>query len=121
MNRFQPRKRGLKGFHLTSNYMTKFETECRKVSEATGIEVTFHPDKEKSDPVQDDGTLHITKRGLRACFDVGLGQGATGKYQNERTRAILSALKMEDCINDHVLVDEEDEDENVCPHCGEPI
>lgn len=100
--------------------MTKFETECRKVSENTGIDVMFFPDKGKSDLTQDDGTLHITKRGLRACFDVGRGQSATGKEQNERTRAILSALKMEDCINNRVLVDE-DEDENVCPHCGEPL
>ncbi len=99
---------------------SKFQIECEALSEKTGIYVMFFEDKDAQKPVEDDGNLHITKRGLRACFDVGNGQSLSGKDQNENTRTILKALGMEDAINDRTLVDETDEDEEneCCEHCG---
>lgn len=88
---------------------TKFQIVCEAVAETTDVGVMFVPDSTLSKPYEDDGTLHITKRGMRACFDVGRGQSLSGAEQNKRAVAVLSALglpKTED-----TMVDEEEGDD----------
>lgn len=97
---------------------SKFETQCEKVSEDTGIDVMFFDDDTNPAPCEDDGNLHITKRGLRACFDVGMGQNATGKVQNERAKKVLEALKITKFKPEMVFVDETEDDDDECPCCG---
>jgi hypothetical protein len=98
---------------------TKFEIECQKIADTLNLgDVLFFADECKEPPFEDDGSLHVIKRGMRACFDVGDGQRRDGKSQNEFTRAVLTALKMERFINDRTLVEENDEDDETCPHCG---
>jgi len=97
----------------------KFERDCAKVAETTGISVNFFgaPKGQKQSFYEDDGSLHLHKRGGWACFDVGNGQSLSGKEQNERTRKIMEALGLP--ITDRVLVDEtEDEEDDECPCCG---
>ncbi len=98
-----------------------FRRKCLKVSESTGIEVSFCDDDRKQEPHEDDGTLHITKDGLRACFWVCSDVPAV---QNERAVEVMTAMKMEKKITDRVLV-EDDEDSNDlgdrCPHCGHDL
>lgn len=90
--------------------MTKFEKLCREVASATGIDVDFYEDRRPADVFEDDGTLHVMYRGLRAVFDVGSGQSLTGEEQNTRTRLILE--KLDRPVTDRVLVEEyEDDDE----------
>lgn len=97
-----------------------FRKKCEKVAEEMGIEVDFHDDSPaKSDTYEDDGTLHIRRRGLRAAFDVSNGQALDGKSQNENTRKVLVALGMAALIGGQTMVDDVEEDE--CPHCGRMI
>lgn len=101
--------------------ISKFEKLCREVSEKTDIEVIFFDDEHASDAHEDDGNLHVTRRGLMACFDVGGGQELSASRQNDRTRTVLRGLGMESAINEHTLVDETEDDEDddeYCPHCG---
>lgn len=94
--------------------MTKFERLCRDVAESTGIDVLFFEDKRPADTFEDDGTLHVMYRGLRAVFDVGSGQSLTGEEQNARTRMILE--KLDRPVTDRVLVEEtgDDDEEDDC-------
>src|SRR5579864_2056706 len=103
------------------NKLTKFETACNAVSEKLGIDVMFFDDETGSSVVEDDGNLHITRRGKRACFDVGNGQSLNGKQQNERAKKILAELGIE--ATKDALVDETDDedDENTCSCCGHPL
>lgn len=106
----------------TSKTKPRFQLQCEAVSEKTGINVMFLDDNQNSEPCEDDGNLHIIKHGLRACFDVGREQCASGKEQNERTRKVMTELGMEKQITDMVLVDEqEDCDDDECPCCGSPL
>lgn len=95
---------------------TKFERDCLKVSEQTGIEVEFYPNEKGSGCFEDDGYLHIIKSHIRAVFSVIDDDAVT---QNNRTRKVLTALGMTKSITDSVMVAEEDEDEDdYCSHCG---
>lgn len=99
-----------------SKQLTKFERDCQKVADDLGIEVDFYRNESGSDCYEDDGVLHIRKRGIRAAFSVDASQDDATE-QNERTREILTALNMANKITDRVLVEEEDE--QVCPCCGQ--
>lgn len=98
--------------------MTKFERQCLSVADETGISFysPFEDDNMKVDAYEDDECLHIHKSGVHACFGVG-GDNYTSKQQNERTKAVLKALRLSKLITDRVLVEEVEEDDE-CPHCG---
>jgi hypothetical protein len=95
--------------------MTKFEKKCREVSEKLDISVMLFQNKAPFKPYEDDGNLHIYKRGEHASFDVGGGQNLPGDKQNERTRSIMKELGL--AVTDSCLVEDNDEEED-CPHCG---
>lgn len=84
-----------------------FKRRCEKVAETLGLDVSFYDDAQPDRENVDDGTLHITRSGLRACFNVDQGRD-DGKLQNENTRAVLAAMKIK--VGDNVLVDVESED-----------
>jgi len=101
--------------------MTKaFKAKCERVAELTDVDLVLYEDSGAGvdDAFEDDGNLHIHKGGARACFDVGGGQELSGERQNERTRAVLTALGMTKEITGRVLADEDDGDSDECPHCG---
>lgn len=89
------------------------------VSDTTGVSVYFpwRDDDMKLDAFEDDECLHIHKSGVHACFSVG-GNDYTSSQQNERTKAVLNALGLKKLITIRVLVEEEDEHDEECPHCG---
>ena len=99
---------------------TKFETLCNQVAERYGLqEPMFFTDNQKQDPFEDDGNLHVMRRGLRAVF--GIGDEVPSEEYNHLTRCILTDLGLEKKINDRVLLEEEDGDEyedEYCSHCG---
>lgn len=96
---------------------TAFEKKCEAAAEATGVRVVFFNDDGKRRMNEDDGALHIANgRGLRACFDVGNGQSFDAAQQNIRTEEVIEALGMK--ATPDVFLDEGDEDDEVCPHCG---
>ena len=100
---------------------TKFERDCNEIADKIGITVHFYGEGSNREPLYDDGFLHITKRKIRAVFNVD--QDAPGKIQNERTRDIMNALGLSKKINDRVLIEEDDEpdeddDRDYCPTCG---
>lgn len=101
---------------------TKFEKQCDEASEKTGVSVFigWRDDEMAADAYEDDECLHIHKRGVHACFSVG-GDNYSGKQQNERSRAVLTALGLQKLITDRVLVDETEECEDECPHCGHAL
>lgn len=76
-------------------------------------------DKRKPYAFEDDGTLHVHFRKIRACFDVS-GCGDDPIRQNENTLRILTKLGMEDLYGPLTMADEaEDSDEDeCCPECG---
>jgi len=99
---------------------SKFEKRCEEASEKTGVEfyIPWTDKNMKVDVFEDDECLHVHKRGVHAAFSVG-GDNYTGKQQNDRTRAVLTALGLEAHIGPRSLVDETEEDEDdECPHCG---
>lgn len=108
------------------NKVSAFEKRCIIAARDAGVEVIFFRDDvdHKNDAVEDDGSLHVTRSGLRACFDVGDGQSRSGYDQNVKTIMVLSGLglwlDMEQKSKDRVLVDEtaEEDDDDECPHCG---
>lgn len=89
--------------------LSKFQQQCINVSEETGIGVTLYHDErgEKDDAFEDDGTLHIRKRGIRACFNV---VASSSLEQNDDTREIMGLLRLE--VSDSVLADETDDHRN---------
>jgi hypothetical protein len=97
---------------------TKFEIQCEEVAEKTGVSFysPYNDKNMKTNAFEDDECLHIHKRGVHACFTVG-GDNYTGKQQNERTRAVLTALGLEKLITERVLTDETEE-EDECSYCG---
>ena len=99
---------------------TAFEKRCRKVAEDMDIGIDFYDDDSKAGAHEDDGTLHVVWRGKRACFDVSNCQDDAPSVQNGKTRQVLKSLGLEKWIGEDVLVDEDDEDdeEQGCPHCG---
>lgn len=46
-----------------------FREACEKFNNP--IDVCFFKSETDSKPFQDDGNLHVTMHGLRACFDLG--------------------------------------------------
>ena len=96
--------------------MTKFEKQCIEVNEKLGLgEIMFFPEPgRKPEVFEDDGTLHVVRRGQRACFDVSNGQDYSARKQNGVTRKVLDALgitltpKQERSV---FLKDEPDQDE----------
>jgi hypothetical protein len=77
-----------------------------------------------TDVFEDDGYLHVRRRGTRAVFNVSKGQTLNGEEQNKRTVIVMEALGMKSKIDERVLVDEEpDEEENegFCPACGREL
>lgn len=96
--------------------MGKFQADCERVAEQAGVNVTFYVEpREKPCAHEDDGFLHIRKRGLRAAFDVANDEP---KCQNAKTREILTALGMEHAIGEETLAEETDDDDGCCSHCG---
>lgn len=91
-----------------------FEKKCNEVADKVGVSVDFITDD--ATPVrrvsEDDGTLHINKGRRRAMFSVGQDDP---KLANERMREILRLMEVK-FDPELVFVDEEDDD--VCPHCG---
>jgi len=91
---------------------TKFEIQCEGVAEKHGVDVIFFDDIRKMSALEDDGNLHVIKRGLRACF--GIGQDEKISIYNEKTEGILTDLGMGKFIGPNVLLEDE------CPHgCDE--
>lgn len=85
-----------------------FRQKCQRLAdEICDGDIDFFEDSAQ-EPVYDDGVLHVTYRGLRACF--GLNEDATARAQNDKSRAILKALGMEKKITDRVLLDEREDD-----------
>jgi hypothetical protein len=101
---------------------TRWQKKCEDAARIADVEVCFYeevPPISKASQFEDDGYLHIEKpREDRACFDVGVGQSLDGKEQNRRTRIVMEALGLTSKISDRVLVEEDDEEEDCCPHCG---
>lgn len=100
------------------NKKDEFKQKCQRISDQLGLaDPEFYEDSDQQDPFYDDGTLHVVKYGVRACFH--LDEDTEGSLQNERTRIILGALNMKRKINDRVLVDDDlNAEEEYCPHCG---
>jgi hypothetical protein len=93
----------------------QFKAQCVAIDE----DVSFYDDARAADIYEDDGNLHVRRYGVRAAFDVGEGQSATGVKQNANATTILTALGLK--FNpDRVMVEEYDEDENDrgCLSCG---
>lgn len=106
---------------MTTATTKAFRKKCEAAASEVGVNVSFYENEAGNDQFGDDGYLHITKNGFRACFDVGHGQSLEGSEQNKNTRAVMNHLGMESKISDRVLVEETDEDEDEddeCPHCG---
>lgn len=82
----------------------KFRQTCEQVADRLGIGVSFFSPQPSRPPFHDDGNLHVTSRGTRACFH--LDQDAPDKLQNQRTRLILIALDMERHIGPQTPLDE---------------
>jgi hypothetical protein len=95
-----------------------FIQRCERVAENMGVEVVFFKGDGFERQFEDDGCLHIVRASTRACFDVSNGQNGSGEAQNAKTREVMRALGMTKLIGDSVLVDERDDDADVCPHCG---
>lgn len=90
-----------------------FRMKCERVAEKTGFGVSFYEDDDTDRANMDDGTLHITRSGLRACFDVANDEAV---YQNANIRKVCAAMGLK--AKDEYMEDEEEEHEGVCPHCG---
>lgn len=71
----------------------RFENRCERASKKTGYSVAYYndPPGTAAGIYQDDGTLHVSKYGLRACFWIFNDDPA---IQNERARAVLAALRL---------------------------
>lgn len=93
--------------------MTKFEKQCNEVADLFDLgEVLFFPDKgRKHEVFEDDGTLHVVRRGQRACFDVSNGQNASARRQNEVTRKVLAALEIELSPKEEIYVFQKEDDQ----------
>ena len=105
-----------------SDKKTKFEIKCEAVAEKTDVSFNFFGNgMGKNDVHEDDGNLHIIYRGGHYCFDVGKCQSLSGKEQNERTRSVLKELGMESKICDRTLVEETEDEDDCCPHCGHEL
>lgn len=95
---------------------TKFEADCRKVADLADVQVDFIHDADPRGAVEDDGCLNVINgRGLRAMFSLNQDDP---KWSNEKTRVILKELKMEKWIGERTLVEEHEDEEEFCRHCG---
>lgn len=85
--------------------MTKFERNCRKAAEKLGYgEDDFHfaPTESKTDDAfEDDGTLHIEKKGQWAYF--WIGQDYSAEMWNEKVTEILTAIGLEKMLGPRCL------------------
>lgn len=102
--------------------MKKFEKQCREVAAKLDIGVLFFDGESGSSVFEDDGNLHVRRRGFRASFDVGNCQVREGAEQNQWTKQVLHELgiKLTPEVERNALVEEheEDDDDGCCPHCG---
>lgn len=101
--------------------MTKFERIARKVAEQLGFTSTddfiFGPESRKGDDCyEDDGNLHIEKKGEWACFSIG--QDLSYKAWNEKVREIMSKLGLEKMVSARCLRERDEDEDEECPHCG---
>ncbi len=92
-----------------------FREQCEEVADALSIDVVFFNETRPSTVFEDDGALHIVRRGVRACFGV---ENDDPQLQNEKASRVLAGLKIPE--TKAAFVDEDDE-RDCCPHCGEPL
>jgi hypothetical protein len=99
--------------------MTKFERSARRVAKELGYEGDdFHfadNTRKNDDAYEDDGTLHIEKRGEWCYFHIG--QDYPARVWNEKVTEILTAMGLAKMIGPRCL-QEPDEEDDECPHCG---
>ena len=83
----------------------------------------WYIDDRDDDAFEDDGCLHIIRKGIRACFDVGDCQLLKPREQNENAQEVLDYLKLDDFDHKRVFIEEpeeeDDEEDEICPHCGQ--
>ena len=85
---------------------TAWEKKCEKAADDAGVKVLFFADIDisESDQYEDDGTLHVVRKGgQRASF---LLEDMPAKKYNAKTIAIMTALGLAKKIGPRVLVDE---------------
>lgn len=85
---------------------TKFEHDCERVAERCEITVMFVHGEPYQKPFEDDGALHVVRRGVRAVFDVSRGQDAGPAEQNAMTRMVMDDMGMAHHVGPRVLVEE---------------
>lgn len=90
---------------------------CKSISNSLGYGVSFITDANRDKkPFIDDGTLHVRRCGVRACFDVACD---VERIQNDRVREIMKELRLS--VTKSVLIDEPVdyvEEETTCGWCG---
>jgi len=104
-----------------------FRKRCNLAFSLIGAEPLYFNDGDsrEDDAFEDDGSLHVRRNGLRACFDVSNGQSLDAAKQNAMTRLVMEALglaKRDQPLPGRVAVEVPEEkeygDEDCCPHCG---
>lgn len=101
----------------------KFLLDCEKaaalIDEEIDLNLTWPVDSRETKAYEDDGCLHVEKRGLHVC--IGIGQDRKFRDQNERMLKVLTALDMlkfrPQCLIGEEQVREEEEEDGICPHC----
>ena len=108
---------------IDSELSCKFARDCEACEDSTGVDCCDfdRADNKKTSAFEDDGALIITKRGWRAVFSIG--QDLSFREQNERMKAVLKFLKLEQfsskcLISDRDIEIEDEANMNVCPRCG---
>lgn len=101
-----------------------FRRRCIRAAEKACVgEVEFYEDKGGVFPnceFEDDGTLHIRRDGLRACFDVSNCQNDSAEVQDVKIKAVMKAMRLAvkpGFFGPHPI----EEDKEFCPHCGKEI
>ena len=103
----------------------KFLNACHLAAEIIGRDIdenlTWAVESKKTSTAEDDGILHVEKRGLHVCFDIG--QDRPLKEQNERMTKVLTYLGLmkfaDKCLHSKADVEaEEAEERGECCECG---
>lgn len=112
---------------MKTNTEPKFLRDCREADKLIGgYDVMHWPAKDRKTHIEeDDGTLHVSKNGLRVCFDIG--QDRSLDEQNERMGIVLRHLGLFDhpdvekaLWSEEDIQRERDEEDDICPCCGNP-
>lgn len=90
-----------------------FRRRCERAERKTGLELTFYDDATSDRVFEDDGALFICRHGIRACFRVG---SDVPEVHNQNVREVMAAMRLK--VTDDLL-EEEEEDDEYCPHCGQ--